>query len=213
LKIGIRKIHLIWGATFALLGVAGWWGTVSNRGNRDEQLVFALLWAFSAIAAIGCLAIPLMHQLSERSSRAEAADFSSPILHGDYVARHSIGDKIISVCLVAALALLTTFFLYHRVALLNRAISSAMLCLLVLYAYRICFTTVRFTNQEITIRVIPFVRFSERYIDITELRAGRGNLKIRFTDGKTVNIWSGLGEPGRVVSILMEKTEVLPRIE
>jgi hypothetical protein len=209
---GIRKIDLIWSAAFASLGVVGWWGTVSNRGNRDEQLVFALLWVLSVIGATACLAIPLIHQISERSSRVEAADFSLPMHHGDYSARHSIGDKIISSCRAAALALITTFFLYHRTALLTRTISSAMLCLVILYAYRICFTTVRFSNQEITIRIIPFVRFSQRYSDITELRAGRGNLQIRFTDGKTINMWSGLGEPGKVASILMQKTEVLPKL-
>ncbi len=127
---------------------AGWWGTVSNRGNRDEQLVFALLRAFSAIATISCLAIPLMHQLSERSSRAEATDFSSPSFAGTML--QSIQWETRSFpCLVAALALLTTFFLYHRTTLLNRTISSAMLCLMVLYAYRICFMTVRYTDQEI----------------------------------------------------------------
>jgi hypothetical protein len=119
LKNGIRKTDLIWSAAFASLGVVGWWGTVSNRGNRDEQLVFALLWVLSVIGATGCLAIPLIHQISERSSRVEAADFSLPIHHGDYSARHSIGDKIISSCLAAALALITTFFLLSPDSSLN----------------------------------------------------------------------------------------------
>jgi hypothetical protein len=96
---------------------------------------------------------------------------------------------------------------------LTRTISSATLCLLASYAYRICLTTVRFTNHETTIRIIPFVRFSERYSDITELRAGRGNLQIRFTDRKAINMWPGLGERGKVASILMQKTEVLPKVE
>jgi hypothetical protein len=213
LKIRIRKMPLICSATFALSGVVGWWGTVSNRGNRDEQLLFALLWGLSTIGATGFLFIPLMHQLSERSSQPEAADSSLPILHGDYVARHSIGDKIVSICLAAAVALITTFFFYHRTALSTRIVSSAMFCFLVMYAYKICFTAVRFTNQEIAIRIIPFVRFSEKYSNITELRAGRGNLQIRFTDGKTINMWSGLGDPGKVASILMHKTEVLPKVE
>jgi hypothetical protein len=103
--------------------------------------------------------------------------------------------------------------LYHQTPLLTRTISSAMSCFFFWYAYRVCFTAVRFTSQEITIRIIPFVCFSEKYSDIAALRAGRGNLQIRFTDGKAINMWSGLGSSEHVVSILLNKTEVLPTIE
>jgi hypothetical protein len=213
LKITIRKVNLIRSAIFALLGVVGWWGTVTSRGDRGEQSFFAFLWALSVVGATGFLAIPLMQQISERSSRPDAADSPWPIVHGDYVARHSIRDKMISACLAAAGALITTFLFYHQTPLLTRTISSAMSCFFFWYAYRVCFTAVRFTSQEITIRIIPFVCFSEKYSDIAALRAGRGNLQIRFTDGKAINMWSGLGSSEHVVSILLNKTEVLPTIE
>jgi hypothetical protein len=162
LKITIRKVNLIRSAIFALLGVVGWWGTVTSRGDRGEQSFFAFLWALSVVGATGFLAIPLMQQISERSSRPDAADSPWPIVHGDYVARHSIRDKMISACLAAAGALITTFLFYHQTPLLTRTISSAMSCFFFWYAYRVCLTAVRFTSQEITIRIIPFVCFSEK---------------------------------------------------
>jgi hypothetical protein len=89
LEIRIRKVNLIRSAIFALLGAVAWWGTVTRRGDRGEQSFFAFLWALSVVGATGFLAIPLMQQISERSSRPDAADSPWPIVHGDYVARSS----------------------------------------------------------------------------------------------------------------------------
>jgi hypothetical protein len=58
--------------------------------------------------------------------------------------------------------------------------------------------------------IAPFIHFSERYSDITELKAKTGNLKVRFKDGKAMSLWSGLGNFNEFASILMEKTDVLP---
>ena len=132
--------------------------------------------------------------------------------HDEYLARHAVGAKITVLCLVAGLASITVFFFYHPASLSiwMWVALTGLLSLNCIYAYRICFTTVRFSREQISMRIAPFIHFSEQYGDIVELRAKSGNLKVRFKDGKTMSLWSGLGNSDEIASILMEKTEVPP---
>ena len=131
---------------------------------------------------------------------------------GEYVARHAVGAKITILCLVAGFASIIIFFLCHPASLpiWMWAALAGVLSLNCIYAYRVCFTAVRFTSEEISMPIAPFIHFSERYSDITELKAKTGNLKVRFKDGKAMSLWSGLGNFNEFASILMEKTDVLP---
>jgi hypothetical protein len=99
------------------------------------------------------------------------------------------------LCLVAGLASIIIFFIYRPASLpiwmwvaLNGIFS-----LNCSYAYRVCFTIVRFTSEEISIRIAPFIHFSEQNSDITELKAKTGNLKVLFEDGKAMSLRSGPG--------------------
>jgi len=129
-----------------------------------------------------------------------------------YTAMHSMGAKILALFLVVTLGLLIGFFLYHP-----RSGSTWMWCALDLlfctnsiYVYRLWMTTISFEKDRISIRISPFVNFSEPYSDITSIRAKQGILELHFRDGRKMTRWSGLGDSDRIAQILMQKTDVLP---
>ncbi|HEX8813697.1 MAG TPA: hypothetical protein VF742_17050 [Terracidiphilus sp.] len=129
-----------------------------------------------------------------------------------YIAKHSTGAKIVTVCLVIGLGLLIGFFFYHP-RLLHIWMWCALgvlFCMNCVYAYRICMTTMRFESDRVSFQIAPFISSSELYRDITKIRAKQGALELQFADGKTMSRWSGLGDSGRITEILMQKTDILP---
>jgi hypothetical protein len=131
---------------------------------------------------------------------------------GDYIAQHSTSARIKTLCLVAGM-LCVLAFLGLRPSSTPIWMWVAFPTLLIVncvYAYRVCFTTVRLADENISIRIAPFVQFCESYKDIIAIRPKPGILKLRFADGKSMDLWSGLGDTNEIVSILMKKTDVLP---
>ncbi len=108
--------------------------------------------------------------------------------------------------------LITTYLCGHFFPIYMQCISLAMLVTLFWIAYRFSFTTVRFTSKQITVRLFPFNPYSESYDDVESLRAHPGNLRIRFADGRRLNLWAGLGDAAKIAAILQRRVEVLPQV-
>jgi hypothetical protein len=192
-----------------------------NVGNRQLTLIFALSSGVLCVGSCLCFFALVAGYAGRKAqasaekrltSESEEAASIGDANRGEYVARHAVGAKITILCLVAGLASTIIFFLYHPASLpiWMWVALAGLLSLNCIYAYRVCLTTVRFTSEEISMRIAPFIHFSEEYSDITELKAKTGNLKVRFKDGKSMSLWSGLGNFNEIASILMEKTDVLP---
>jgi hypothetical protein len=209
----LRKLHFVMCATFACAGLASWQGLVWSR-HSDHHLVglFAIVCLICLFGAVQSIALPLAFKHSKSSSHALRADplNTARTDRGDYVATFSIGEKIKYLCLVAALALVAGFLIRHSTPWLMLLIIGALLTVNCILAYRVCFTTVRFSSQEISIRIVPFVHFSEPYSDITAIHAKIGVLKLRFAGGRSMSLWSNLGDSTKILSILMRNTDVLP---
>jgi hypothetical protein len=131
-----------------------------------------------------------------------------------YLAKHPAKAKVVSCCLMGAHVLMVAFFLAHisAVDILWVGIFSFLLAFCCFYAYRVFLTKVQFADEDLSIRIGTY-RLSEKYRDITEIRVEKrtGTLKLRFTDGKAITLWSGLGDSARIAEILSEKTDVLPQ--
>ena len=215
-KLALRKLHFIMCAGFTGVGLASWQGLVWSRHSDHRNLVglFALVCLICLFGATQSIALPLVYKNRDKSSRyALRTERLKTVLRrdrGDYVARFSTGAKITHLCLSAGLALATGFLFYHSVPWPIRLVIGALLTVNCIFAYRVCFTTVRFSSQDICIRIVPFVHFSEPYSDITAIQGEVGTLKLRFADGRSMSLWSGLGDSNELVSILMRNTDVLP---
>jgi hypothetical protein len=77
-------------------------------------------------------------------------------------------------------------------------------------SFRILFTTVRFTDHLITVRVFPFTSYSESSRDVASLSAHPGNLRIRFASGKKLDLWAGLGNARKIALIFQKRAAILP---
>lgn len=53
-------------------------------------------------------------------------------------------------------------------------------------------------------------KYSESYGSVTAMHAQPGNLRIQFTDGKNLNLPSGLGDSARIAAILEKHVKVWP---
>ena len=213
-KPALRELHFVLCATFTCVGLASWQGLVWSRHSDHRNLVglFALVCLICLFGATQSIALPLVYKHRDKSSRhaLRTERLNAVRTDGDYVANFSTGAKITYLCLSAALALATGFLFYHSAPWLMRVAIGALLIVNCISAYRVCFTTIRFSSQEISIRIVPFVHFSEPYRDITAIQAKAGILKLRFADGRSMSLWSDLGDSDEIVSILMRNTDVLP---
>jgi hypothetical protein len=206
-KSGPRFVLL--GGIFALCALVSWHGlgVAQNNHNRTRALAFALTCGFSSVAAVLSVEFPLMRRV-ERSHRRKATDVSAPCLgDGEYIAKFSSQERATLIVLLGAFALLTVLLWTHSSPLYLRYALAGMLLLLV---WAVCqsFTTVRFTNEEITARVFPFRPYSEAYSNIASVQAYPRKLRLNFADGKKLDLWPGLGDPATITAILASRVEV-----
>lgn len=147
--------------------------------------------------------------LEKSRSRAEIRSRAPDL---PYIARHSKGDQFIALSVLIALGLIIGFFLDHHRSGSDWLLYalSLLFCINSVYVYRLWMTTMCFEHDRISIRISPFVGFSERYANITSIRAKMGVLELHFEDGRKMSRWSGLGDGDKIANILMQKTDVLP---
>ncbi len=185
-----------------------------NRRDRDATDLYGI--CSGALCCAAALSSFLLASRSIARRELEKSRARAQIRSGaqdlPYIAMHSTGAKIVALSLVLALGLLIGFFFYHP-----HSGSTWMWCALgplfctnSVYVYRLWMTTISFENNRISIRISPFVDFSEPYSNITSIRAKQGVLELHFKDGRKMSRWSGLGDPDKIAEILMQKTDVLP---
>lgn len=186
-----------------------------NRHDRDATDLYGICsGVFCCAAALSTfwLASRFIARRELEKSRTRAQTRSGA-LELPYIARHSTGAQITALSLVIAFGLLIGSFLYHPHTgsrLLWLSALGLLFCANSVYVYGIWMTTICFENDRISIRISPFVGFSEPYVNITSIRAKQGVLELHFKDGRKMSRWSGLGDPDKIAEILMQKTDVLP---
>jgi hypothetical protein len=206
------RLQFLSGA-LALCGLASWVGLVEARNSGDSMwtLIFGMMCVCLLLATVQSIALSLVRRV-QSSPRRLAIDSAQHLMeHGEYIAKCSTHDRVVAVLLVGAFVLISGYRCIHPVPLYMRCVSVGMLAMLVWIAYRFLFTTVRFTSKRITIRIFPFNPYSEYYSDIVSVRAHLGNLRIRFADGRSLNLWAGLGDAVKIIAILERRVEVLPK--
>jgi hypothetical protein len=215
-KPSLRRLHFIMCTCFTCVGLASFQGLAWSRHTNHWRLVglFALICYLCLIAATLSIFFPLAYgQLNKPSRRSLQTERLRRILRTeshDFIAKFSTGSKVTVLFLWAGLALVAGFLFYHSARWPLFLMVGALLIANSIVAYRVCFTTVRFSSHEISVQIAPFVRFSETYSDITDIRTKEGYLKLTFADRRSVTLWSGLGDSGEICSILMRNTDVLP---
>jgi hypothetical protein len=211
-KKSIRFLFL--STALALCGLASWQGLVTARNSGDSEwtLIFGFVCLFLLLATVQSVALPLIRRL-ENSPHKTAGDSAQHGLdHGEYIAKFSTQDRAVALILLGAFMVITAYLFIHPAPLYMRCVSVGMLTILLWITCRVSFTIVRFTSTQITVRIFPFGLYSESYSDVASLSAQPGNLQIRFGDGKSLNMWAGLGDAAKIAAILERRVEVLPKV-
>ncbi|MGB6973119.1 MAG: hypothetical protein WBD67_00405 [Terracidiphilus sp.] len=129
----------------------------------------------------------------------------------DYIATHSLKDKLIFLIMAIASAGLMVLFLSQSGSWIMAGLLGGISLFAAIWAYIFFVASVRFSSKQIEVRVPPFVNYSRLYADIRTLKEQRGNLKVGFAGGKSLSLPSGLGDAKKIASILERKTDVIPQ--
>ncbi|HUX45483.1 MAG TPA: hypothetical protein VMV57_12085 [Terracidiphilus sp.] len=129
----------------------------------------------------------------------------------DYIARHSLKDKLAFLGMALASGLLMVLFLTQSGSLFVACLLGGIGLFSAVWGYTFFVASVRFSSEVIQVKVPPFVDYSKPYADIKTLKTQRGNLKVGFAGGKSLSLPAGLGDAKKIASILESKTDVIPQ--
>ena len=130
--------------------------------------------------------------------------------NGDYIATHSLKDKLVFVAMALASGAMLYLFWGHAEYWFIAVLCGVMCCFSLFWAYVFFVSSVQFSSERIHVKVPPFVDYSKSYAEIKTMKTQRGNLRVGFAGGKSLSLPSGLGDPKKIESILASKTDVIP---
>lgn len=206
-----EKLFLFLWVSLALSGLASWRALITARasGDRTWAVIFAWLCVLLLLVTVHSVAVSLIRRFERRKVIESAPPFEE---RDEYVAAFSAQDRAVATILVTAFALIGLYLYTRPEPLIFRCVSAGILAGLLWVAWRFWFTEVRFAGDRITARIFPFVCYSASYSDILSVRIHPGNLRIRFLNGRVLNLWSGPGDPARITGILSARVEIAPEI-
>jgi len=201
-SIGIGSI--VASIVFAGGAVGSWFGLVHARekGNYGVLLWLGFLVLALAVGSMLSLAVPLIRRIEDRAGQRGGHSTTPPPPDGDYVARYSAQDQIITIILSILFGALTLFVCFRSHGTPLQIAFITIFCGLIAYAVQVTSTSIRFTNERITARLPWFRSFSEPYAAIERLQSKPGTIRIQFSDGRSLSLHSGLGDPDLVISYL-----------
>ncbi|MGH9518196.1 MAG: hypothetical protein ACRD2D_01045, partial [Terriglobales bacterium] len=98
----------------------------------------------------------------------------------DYIATHSLKDKLTFLIMALASGGLMVLFLTQSGSRVMAGLLGGISLFAAVWAYVFFVSSVRFSSNHIAVRVPPFVNYSKVYADIRTLKEQRGNLKVGF---------------------------------
>ena len=181
-----------------------------SSGDRQLAQLFAIFSVALCISSTLSIYLHAVRYVERR--KLERAQAHVRVLNSDrdYRATYSLKDRITFSILTVGSALFAYFALVHHGQLWVTILISAMFLFCAVTLYRYLFTSVWFTDKLVVVEVKLITRYSEPYRSVTAMRAQPGNLRIEFSDRRTLNLPSGLGDLARITAILENHVESLP---
>lgn len=188
----------------ALGAVGGWFGLVYARehGSYGTLLWWGYLTLGLAVGSTLCVAVPLARRVEARANHRVGPRATLHRPKGEYIARYSMQDRVIAVILAILFGGLTVFIVLRSNRMLMQVVAVTIFCGLVANVLHVIATRVRFTDDRITARLAWFRSISEPYTAVKKLRSMPGTVRIQFSDGRSLKLHPGLGDPDRVIGYL-----------
>jgi hypothetical protein len=206
------KGHVIVSAVLVVGFIASCIGMQSafNSGDRQLTRLCAVFCAVSCVASSLSIILPAVRYFERKKleKRQDLVSFGNG--DQDFIAKYSHKDRIVLSILTASFALLIIFAYTHSGRYWFKILISGIFLFCIVTVYRYLFTTVLFTDKLIVAEVKPFKHFWESYESVVALRVQPGSLRIRFEDGRILDLPSSFGDSSRIMSILEKRVKVLP---
>lgn len=194
----VASILLGAGAITSLFGLIH----ARKLGAYGMLLCFAVLILALSVGSMLCLAVPLVRRLESDLWHRKKSNRRAFRLNSDYVARYSLQDQITALILFIAFGILTAFMMLHARSALVRMTFILVFCCLLAYVVQVTSTSVQFTEERIIAHRPCFGSISEPYTAIEVLQFKPGSIRLRFSDGRWLKLYSGLGDRDLVVEYL-----------
>jgi hypothetical protein len=191
------------GACLALGAIVSIFGLVSAVNHQGGDLIpwLGVLSVILIAVSSLCLFFALAAFLKRRNQEGRLTTHTVTA-EGEYVAEYSRSNRVIALSLAAFFVALTVFFELRSAKPGALAISATFLGGAVWYAVHVMSTRVRFTSQGLVARLSWFRELNEPYHRVEHISGTPGTLKIQFSDGRTLRLHSGLGDPDSVIAHL-----------
>lgn len=201
------KNYAIISAALAVITIPSWFGLVSARERGDFEVLLG--WAYLTLGlAVGsalCLAVPLVRMMEARTKNRRGCDAGRPSLVDPYTARYSNQDRAIAIILALLAGALAFFMVFHSLHRWAQLFAIVMFCVLLVNVVNVTVTSICFTNDRIIAR-LPWSRaISEPYTAVERIQPKAGSLRIEFSNGRSLHVHPGLGDPDIVISYLQEQ--------
>jgi hypothetical protein len=212
-KAAFRIGLLTWAAVLILGSALSGFGVVFARGHGYEG---ALRWlGFLTVTlwfgGLVCLGMKVLQVTENRKRQRTPPNRVST--KGEYVAEYSVQNRGVAIGLAAFFGVLTAFLEVRSTHTTGVLISAAFFCFFIWYAVQVIVTRVHFAKDRIIAR-LPWSRgLSEPYWSVLQLRPKPGTLDVQFSDGRSLKLHSGLGDPDIILAYLHEHCPPSVRLE
>jgi hypothetical protein len=122
----------------------------------------------------------------------------------EYVARYSLQNRWTAIALAAFFGVLSVILAIRSTYITGLMISAGFFLFFVWYATHVAVTQIRFTKERIVARLPWSKKLCEPYRSVLKLTAKPVTVEIRFSDGRSLKLNSGLGDPDVILAYLHE---------
>jgi hypothetical protein len=124
----------------------------------------------------------------------------------DYTATYSWAVRAIAIGMTLFSGTLVVFFLLRSARLPALMISVTMFAFTLVNLLHVTGTRVQFTKDGVVATKSWFRQVAGRYADIQCISSKPGTVKIEFSDGQSVKLHPGLGDPDKVIAYLQTRS-------
>lgn len=173
--------------------------------NAGESILWLGLGSITLIFSSSlCLFFALARTIGQRQRSASI----SPAVAGhggEYVAVYSLAIRVTAISIAGSFGTLTVFLAMRRASPGALAISGIFFVCGILYAVQVLRTRICFTRQGFVAR-LPWRReFQEPYERVLGISLRPWTLIVRFSNGRSLKVHSGLGNSDLVIAQLQAR--------
>ena len=193
------------GSLSAFFGMGTGLGVLSlvlarRRGDENALLWLGLLALSLWFLALLCLALKVFRMVEGRKRRNNDVGPRRIRTDAEYVAEYSIGDRRTAIALTLFFGVFTAFLAFRST--MGAALSGAVFCWSAWYVMEVTATRVHFTSERIIARLPWFREIAEPYSSVLRLRCSPGSVDLQFSDGRSLKLHPGLGDPDVILAYL-----------